>query len=34
MAGFGELAGLGDEHRTVLKAIEEEFEKLDPGDIP
>ncbi len=33
MQGFGELADLGDEHRTVLGAIEEEFEKLDPGDI-
>ena len=34
MQGFGELADLGDEHRTVLEAIEEEFEKLDPGDTP
>ena len=34
MAGFGELAHLGDEHRIVLAAIEEEFEKLDPGDSP
>ena len=34
MAGFGELADLGDEHRSVLQAIEEEFEKLDPGDVP
>ena len=34
MQGFGELADLGDEHRIVLEAIEEEFEKLDPGDIP
>lgn len=34
MDGFGELADLGDEHRTVLDAIEEEFEKLDPGDLP
>ena len=34
MQGFGELADLGDEHRTVLEAIEEEFEKLDPGDMP
>ncbi len=33
MAGFGELADLGDEHRAVLEAIEEEFEKLEPGDI-
>lgn len=34
MEGFGELADLGDEHQSVLQAIEEEFEKLDPGDIP
>ena len=34
MQGFGELADLGDEHRIVLEAIEEEFEKLDPGDNP
>ncbi|MCY4556450.1 MAG: hypothetical protein OXF79_08750 [Chloroflexi bacterium] len=34
MQGFGELADLGDEHRIVLEAIEEEFEKLDPGDTP
>ena len=34
MEGFGELSDLGDEHRTVLQAIEEEFEKLDPGDVP
>lgn len=34
MAGFGELADLGDEHRGVLETIEEEFEKLDPGDDP
>ncbi len=33
MQGFGELADLGDEHRTVLETIEEEFERLDPGDI-
>lgn len=34
MEGFGELADLGDEHRSILQAIEEEFEKLDPGDLP
>ena len=34
MQGFGELADLGDEHSTVLEAIEEEFETLDPGDTP
>ena len=34
MAGFGGLADLADEHRTVLEAIEEEFEKLDPTDVP
>ena len=34
MEGFGELADLGDEHRSVLQAIEDEFEKLDPGDVP
>ncbi len=34
MEGFGELSDLGDEHQTVLQAIEEEFEKLDPGDLP
>ena len=34
MAGLGGLADLGDEHRAVLEAIEEEFEKLDPADVP
>lgn len=34
MAGFGGLSDLGDEHRLVLDAIEEEFEKLGPDDIP
>ncbi len=34
MEGFGELADLGEEHRTVLESIEEEFEKLEPGDMP
>ncbi len=34
MAGFGGLADLGDEHRILREAIEEEFEKLDPGDVP
>ena len=33
MEGFGELADLGDEHRAVLAAIEEEFERIDPGDL-
>ena len=34
MAGFGGLSDLGDEHRLVLDAIEEEFERLAPDDIP
>lgn len=34
MAGFGGLSDLGDEHRLVLNAIEEEFERLAPDDIP
>ena len=34
MAGFGGLSDLGDEHRRVLDAIEEEFERLAPDDIP
>lgn len=34
MEGFGELADLGEEHRNVLQMIEDEFEKLDPGDVP
>ena len=34
LEGFGKLADLGDEHRTVFQAIEEEFEKLDAGDLP
>ncbi len=34
MAGFGGLSDLGDEHRLVLAAIEEEFESLAPDDIP
>ena len=34
MAGFGGLSDLGDDHRLVLDAIEEEFEKLTPDDVP
>ncbi|MDE0225392.1 MAG: hypothetical protein OXP28_09675 [Gammaproteobacteria bacterium] len=34
MAGFGRLSDLGDDHRLVLDAIEEEFEKLTPDDVP
>ncbi len=30
MEGFGELADLAYEHRTVLEAIEEEFENSTP----
>lgn len=33
MSGFGRLSDLGDEHRLVLDAIEEEFERLTPDDI-
>ena len=33
MAGFGGLADLGDEHRQVLNAIEDEFERPDLDDI-
>ncbi len=33
MAGFGGLSDLGDEHRLVLNAIEDEFERLAPDDI-
>ena len=32
MAGFGALSDLADEHRRVLGAIEEEFERLAPED--
>ena len=35
MAGFGELADLGGRNTVaVLKTIEDEFEKLEPDDIP
>ena len=34
MEGFGGLSDLGDEHRLVLDAIENEFERLSPEDIP
>ena len=34
MGGFGGLADLGDDHRTVLDMIENEFEKLGADDIP
>ena len=33
MAGFGALSDLSDENRRILDAIEEEFEKLSPGDL-
>ena len=33
MAGFDGLSDLGDEHRLVLNAIEDEFERLAPDDI-
>lgn len=33
MEGFGGLSDLGDEHRLVLDAIENEFERLSPEDI-
>ena len=33
MAGFGGLSDLGDEHRLVLNAIEDEFERRAPDDI-
>lgn len=33
MAGFGGLSDLGDEHRLVLNAIEDEFERPDLDDI-
>ena len=33
MAGFGGLADLGDEHRLVLNAIEDEFERPSLDDI-
>ncbi len=33
MAGFGALSDLSDENRRVLKAIEEEFERLSPEDL-
>ena len=34
MAGFGELADLGEENRRILGLIEEEFERLSPGSMP
>ena len=33
MAGFGGLSDLGDEHRRILKTIEDEFERLTPEDL-
>lgn len=33
MAGFGGLSDLGDEHRLVLRAIEDEFERPDLDDV-
>ena len=33
MAGFGGLSDLGDDHRRVLEAIEDEFERLTPEDL-
>ncbi len=34
MAGYGELADLGDDHRAVLQAVEDEFERIEPEDLP
>ncbi len=33
MAGFGALSELAEEHRRVLGAIKEEFERLAPEDL-
>lgn len=33
MAGFGELSDLGDDHRRVREAIEEEYERLEPEKL-
>ena len=33
MATFGELSDLGDEHRRILRIIEEEFGKLGTEDL-
>lgn len=33
MAGFGVLSDLSGENQRVLKAIESEFETLDPQDL-
>ena len=33
MAGFGGLSDLGEDHRRVREAIEDEFERLDPEDL-
>ncbi len=33
MAGFGGLSDLGEDHRRVREAIEDEFESLDPEDL-
>ncbi len=30
MAGFGALSDLGDDHRRIREAIEDEFERLTP----
>jgi len=34
MAGYGALADLADENRNILQAIEEEFEKILPNELP
>lgn len=34
MTGFGGLSDLGDEHRLVLNAIEDEFERPNLYNIP
>ena len=33
MAGFGGLSDLGEDHRRVREAIEDEFERFDPEDL-
>ena len=33
MAGFGGLSDLGEDHRRVREAIEDEFERLHPEDL-
>lgn len=33
MAGFGGLSDLGDEHRRILEAIDDEFEGVSPESL-